>query len=108
MAEDALLVFSTFPDAEGARRVVKSLIEERFAACGNLVPGVESIYRWKGAVESAQEILVVLKTTTDRYQLLEERLRQLHPYEVPEVIATRVQTGSWPYLQWLSESCAPE
>ena len=107
MAEHALLVFSTFPDAESARAATQVMVEERLAACGNLIPQVESIYRWEGKVESSTEVLVILKTTADRYQLLEQRIRSLHPYEVPEIIATQVETGSWPYLQWIDESCAP-
>jgi periplasmic divalent cation tolerance protein len=107
MAEDALIIFTTFPTAEMARTAVRTLVEERLAACGNILPQVESIYRWKGEVEMAPEVLVLLKTTIDRCQLLEQRIKSLHPYEVPEILALRVETGSWSYLQWVAESCVP-
>src|SRR5436190_24275552 len=101
MPEEVLVVLVTFPDAETARRIVTTLVEERVAACGNLVPGIESIYRWQGAVETANEVLVVLKTEGSRYEALETRLKELHPYEVPECLALSVTKGSQPYLRWL-------
>jgi periplasmic divalent cation tolerance protein len=108
MPEEALVVFTTFPDVETARRIVRSLVEERLAACGNLVPGVESIYTWKGAVETNGEVFAVLKTESARYQELEARLRALHPYEVPECIALRVADGLPDYLRWIAESVMPK
>jgi len=104
MAEEALVVLVTFPDAETARRIVTTLVEERLVACGNLIPTVESIYRWQGTVETANEVLVLLKTGVDRYLALETRLKELHPYEVPECLALSVAKSSQPYLHWLSES----
>ncbi len=104
MAEEALVVFATFPDLDTARRIVRTLVEERLIACGNLVPGVESIYRWKGAIETSGEVFAVLKTEIGRYQMLEVRLRELHPYEVPECIALRVADGLPDYLRWIAES----
>lgn len=105
MAEDALLVMTTFSSVEDARRIGRQLVEERLAACANLLPAVESIYRWKGAIETASEVVVLLKTTNFQYYQLEARLQALHPYEVPEIIALPVQLGSWPYLRWIDESC---
>jgi periplasmic divalent cation tolerance protein len=104
MLGQALVILVTFPDAETARRIVTTLVEERLVACGNLVPGVESIYRWQGAVETASEVLVLLKTENSRYEALESRLKELHPYEVPECLALTVAEGSLPYLRWLNES----
>jgi periplasmic divalent cation tolerance protein len=104
MAEEAVVVFTTFPDQNTARRIVHTLVEERLIACGNLVPGVESIYRWKGEVETAAEIFCVMKTEEARYVALEARLKELHPYEVPECIMLRVQDGLRDYLQWITES----
>jgi len=104
MPEEALVVLVTFPDAETARRIVTTLVEERVAACGNLVPNVESIYRWQGAVETASEVIVLLKTENSRYAALETRLKELHPYEVPECLALNVTKGSLTYLRWLNES----
>ena len=107
MAEDALVVLSTFGSPEKAREISRTLVDERLAACANLLPGAESIYRWEEAVETAQETVVMFKLTQDRYYAFETRLRELHPYEVPEIIALRVQAGNFPYLQWLDESCRP-
>ena len=104
MPEEALVVLVTFPDVETARRIVTTLVEERLAACGNLVPGIESIYRWQGAVETATEVLALLKTENSRFEALESRLKELHPYEVPECLALSVAEGSLPYLRWLTES----
>ena len=108
MAEDAAIVFTTFPDQETARRIVRTLVEERLIACGNLVPGVESIYRWKGAIETSSEIFAVLKTERSRYVLLEKRLRELHPYDVPECVIIRITDGLPDYLHWITESLTGE
>jgi periplasmic divalent cation tolerance protein len=102
--EEALVVLVTFPDADTARRIVTALVEERLAACGNLISTVESIYRWQGAIETANETLVLLKTEVGRYVALETRLKELHPYEVPECLALSVAKGSLPYLRWVNES----
>jgi len=106
MAEDTAVVFTTFPDQDTARRIVRTLVDERLIACGNLVPGVESIYRWKGEVETANETLAVLKTERSRYVSLEKRLRELHPYEVPECLMFRIEDGLPDYLRWVTESLA--
>ncbi|MEO8043702.1 MAG: divalent-cation tolerance protein CutA [Spartobacteria bacterium] len=105
MADEVLLVLSTFPDAATARRIGRQLVEEKCAACANLLPSVESIYWWEGKVENGNETLVLFKTTPDRYEALETTLRQLHPYEVPEIIAFRVEQGLPEYLRWVSENC---
>ncbi len=104
MAEETLLVLSTFPDLETARRIARVLIEEKLAACVNLVPQVESIYRWQGAIETGAEVLGLIKSTTWKYQLLEARIVELHPYEVPEVISVRLDSGYLPYLNWIDQS----
>ena len=106
MADEALLVLSTFPDAATARRISRQLVEEKCAACANLLPPVESIYWWEGKVESGNETIVLFKTTADRYPALEATLRQVHPYEVPEIIALPVEGGLPEYLQWVAKSCA--
>lgn len=104
MAEEALIVFSTFPDMETARRIGRILIEEKLAACVNLISKVESIYQWKAEVESATEVLAVIKTVQGKYIRLEARIGELHPYELPEVMALSIQGGSLPYLNWLEQS----
>lgn len=101
----AVVVLCTFPDVEKARAIAAELVERRLAACVNLLPGVESIYRWEGKVERAGEVLAVIKTT--RYPELETALKELHPYEVPEILALPVAAGLAGYLKWLGESCLP-
>jgi periplasmic divalent cation tolerance protein len=105
MAAEVLLVFTTWPDQEQARSVCRVLVEEKLAACGNILPAVHSIYRWKDAVESTDEILVLLKTTSARYAALAARVKELHLYEVPEIIAVSAAEGLPEYLAWLAESC---
>ena len=106
MADEVLTVFTTWPDLETARTAARTLVEEKLAACGNIVPGVESIYRWEGKVETGAEVLVIFKTMASNYPALEARVRALHPYEVPEVLAVRVAGGLPAYLRWVEESCA--
>lgn len=106
MPGQALLVLSTFPDVATARRIGRELVEKHCAACANILPGVESVYRWEGKVEEAKETLVLLKTSVDRYQALETALRELHPYDVPEIIAFPIEEGLPEYLRWVSENCA--
>lgn len=100
---DAILVFVTAPSAEHAAAIARTLVDERLAACGNVVPGLRSIYRWEGAVHDDAEALLILKTTRDRFDALRERVIALHPYEVAEVLAVRVEAGSNPYLRWISD-----
>jgi len=99
-----LLVFSTFPDTATARAAAQTLVTERLAACVNILPGVESIYRWEGKVESGAEVLAVIKTATDRYPALEQRLRELHPYDVPEIVALPAAAVAESYLRWVAGS----
>src|SRR6201984_1257487 len=105
MAEKILLALSTFPDAEVARRISNQLVTERFAACANILPGVESIYRWKDKIESGNEILVFCKVSEDRQSAFQDKLRSLHPYDLPEIIFVPVASGLPEYLQWVNESC---
>jgi periplasmic divalent cation tolerance protein len=106
MAEKILLAMSTFPDAETARRISNQLVTEKFAACANILPRVESIYRWKDKIETAGEVIVFFKTTQDRQVEFQEKLRLLHPYEVPEIVFVPVLSGLPSYLSWVAESCA--
>ena len=106
MAEEALLVISTFPDAEAATRIARQLVTEKLAACANIGAPVQSIYRWQGKIEEAQETMVFFKTTAARFETLRATLRSVHPYEVPEIVAFRVERGLPEYLQWVGESTA--
>jgi periplasmic divalent cation tolerance protein len=99
---DALVVLVTAPSAEKAAELARALVEERLAACGNVVPGLRSIYRWEGKVQDEPEALLILKTTRGRFEALRERVLALHPYQVPEVIALSVEAGSAAYLGWIA------
>ncbi|MDR7481394.1 MAG: divalent-cation tolerance protein CutA [Armatimonadota bacterium] len=101
-----VLVFSTAGSMEEATRIAEAVVGERLAACVTVVPGVRSVYRWQGRVETAEEVLLVLKTTAPRLEALAARVRALHSYQVPEVVAVPI-TGGWPpYLAWLVEEVA--
>ncbi len=99
---DALVVLVTTPSPERAAEIARAVVEERLAACGNVVPGLRSIYRWEGKVQDDAEALLVLKTTRARFEALRDRVLALHPYEVPEVLALPVEAGSAPYLAWIA------
>ena len=106
MAEKILLALSTFPDPEIARRISNQLVTERLAACANILPSVESIYRWKDKIESGNETLVLFKVSEERQSEFQDKLGSLHPYDVPEIIFVPVGGGLQEYLQWVSENCA--
>src|ERR1041385_4230666 len=100
MADEILLALSTFPDLETARRISNQLVTEKFAACANILPAIESIYRWKEKIENSGEVLVFFKVSGDRYQQFQDKLRALHPYEVPEIISVKIDDGLPEYLSW--------
>ncbi len=106
MAGKVLLALSTFPDVEVARRITQQLVTEKFAACANILPTVESIYRWKEKIENGNETLVLFKLSEDRQSVFQEKLKSLHPYEVPEIIFVPINSGLPDYLLWVEESCA--
>jgi periplasmic divalent cation tolerance protein len=105
MAEKIVLALSTFPDAETARRISNELVVGKLAACANILPGVDSVYRWKEKIESGNETLVLFKLREDRQAAFQEKLRSLHPYEVPEIIFVPVSSGLKEYLRWVVENC---
>ncbi len=98
-----LIVFCTCANEEEASRIASTIVEERLAACVNLLPPVRSIYRWEGKVETASEILLLIKTSEERLAALEDRVHAMHSYEVPEMIAVPIVSGSAKYLDWLRE-----
>ena len=104
---EMLLVFSTFATEEDAARVVRALIGERLVACGNLLPGARSLYRWKDGVADEREVVAIMKTRKQDWAALLSRLHELHPYEVPECVAVRIAAGAPRYLAWLDEALAP-
>lgn len=99
---DPLLIITNCPDEEVANAIALALVEEKLAACVNILPRVHSVYRWQGSVESASEIPLLIKTTAARYAALESRIGELHPYEVPEIIAVPIARGLPAYLNWLA------
>jgi periplasmic divalent cation tolerance protein len=107
MENDHCVVFNTCPDASSAEEIARMLIERRLAACVNILPGLRSIYTWKGACESAEEHLLIIKTSAAIYPSLEKAVLELHPYELPEIIAVPIAAGLPSYLTWINEATAP-
>ena len=101
------VVLTTAPTVEVAEQLGTALVEERLAACASVVPGMTSIYRWQGEVRRESEVLVLLKTTVDSVERLRARLVELHPYDVPEVLALGVEAGHQPYLAWVEAEVGP-
>lgn len=104
---DVFLVLTTFPTTEQARQIGTVLVERQLAACVNLVPAVESIYRWQGEVETAAETLAIFKTSAAAYPAFKQALAELHPYEVPEIIALTPADLAGPYREWLLGNSKP-
>jgi periplasmic divalent cation tolerance protein len=104
---DALMVFTTFANETDAERVVRTLVEERLVACGNLVPGVRSLYRWEGKVADEREVMVVMKSRKQDWPALMSRLSELHPYKTPECVAVRIASGAPAYMTWLESVLDP-
>ncbi len=98
---DTMVVLVTAPTAEKAAEIARVLVEERLAACGNVVPGIRSIYEWEGKVCDEAEALLVLKVPAARLREVSERVVALHPYDVPEVVALRIEGGNQRYLDWI-------
>ncbi len=101
---DTVVVLVTAPSADVAADIARAVVSEKLAACGNVVPGVRSIYRWKGALQDEAEALLVLKAPRKRFPELCDRIRALHPYELPEVIALPIEAGHEPYIDWIIDS----
>ncbi|MBL8427595.1 MAG: divalent-cation tolerance protein CutA [Dechloromonas sp.] len=99
---DIRLVITNCPDEETANRIALAVVEAKLAACVNILPRVQSIYRWQGAVESAVEVPLLIKTTAAAYPALEAAIRESHPYDVPEIIALPITAGLPAYLNWLA------
>lgn len=101
---DVLLVLCTCPDQKVAEKLAITLVEKKLAACVNINGSVESIYRWQGSVHQDQEVLMMIKTTNNCWKKLEQTLLELHPYDVPEIIAMPIVAGSKDYLEWVGEN----
>jgi periplasmic divalent cation tolerance protein len=104
----AYLVITNLPDRESAERLARGVVEARVAACVNVLSPTRSVYRWKGAVETAEEYPVLIKTAADRYPELEKTIRALHPYELPEIVAVGIEAGLPAYLAWVEAETRPQ
>ena len=100
--EEVILVVTNLPDQDSAQRLARSLVEQRAAACVNVLAGCHSVYRWQGKIESASEVPLLIKTTRSAYPRLEELIRSQHPYELPEIITVSEVGGLPAYLQWVT------
>jgi periplasmic divalent cation tolerance protein len=101
---DKRIVLTTAGSEEEARKIARHLVENQLAACVNIVPQVESIYRWQGKVDSAREWLLLVKTNQERFPAVRDAIRELHSYELPECVAINIEDGSPDYLQWLTDA----
>lgn len=103
---ETLLILTNCPDEESAKAIALALVESKLAACVNILPCVQSIYRWQGVVESATEIPLFIKSTATNYPALEAAIRERHPYDLPEIIALPIQAGLPAYLNWVAAETA--
>jgi periplasmic divalent cation tolerance protein len=101
---DKRIVLTTAGSEEEARKIARHLVENRLAACVNIVPQIESIYRWQGKVDSSREWLLLVKTNQERFPAVRDAIRKLHSYELPECVVLNIEDGSSDYLQWLADS----
>ncbi len=99
------VILCTFPDSDLARQCAHALIERQLAACVNILPSITSIYAWEGKIETAQEHLLLIKIPEQNYVIIEDFIKQHHPYDVPEIIALPIERGLPDYLQWITSSC---
>jgi periplasmic divalent cation tolerance protein len=104
---DAIVVFMTAANGEEATRLADMLVGAHLAACVQILPEMESVYRWQGRIERQSEVLLLAKTTRDKFEELEREVRALHSYDTPEIIAISVTAGSGPYLDWLRQATDP-
>ena len=104
MKETALLVYCTLPDEASARNIARLVVSKHLAACCNIIPGVRSLYNWEGKLEETAEHLLLIKTLAKRYEQLEKEIKMIHPYTVPEIIATPLENASQAYLDWIIEN----
>ena len=100
---NAIVVLCTYASQDEALKIAGALVEQRLAACVNVLPAVQSVYRWQGAIEISDEVLIIVKTTQERFPALRDRISELHSYQTPEIVALSVTDGSEKYLSWVRE-----
>ena len=99
-----IIVFCTCPVGESSHRIAEALVQEKLAACINIIAGIQSVYTWQGATEKSDEQLLLIKTRRDKYPELEARLKALHPYELPEIVAVSLDAALPAYLKWIDDA----
>jgi periplasmic divalent cation tolerance protein len=104
MADDPIVVFMTAANGEEATRLADMLVGAHLAACVQILPEMESVYRWQGKIERQAEVLLIAKTTLGKFDELEREVRALHSYDTPEIVAVPIVTGSAPYLEWVNQA----
>lgn len=104
MPADLQIALCTVPDEETAGQIADALVSEKLAACVNIVPSIMSVYRWHDAIEHSQELLLLIKTSEPVWPLLEARILELHPYELPEIVTVPLHTGQADYIKWIKNS----
>lgn len=108
MKEEYLVILCTVPDEETALKISRALVDEKLSACCNIVPGLRSIYFWQGKICDDSEMLLIIKSRQDVCPTLQKKIRELHPYEIPEIIALPIRMGSLDYLKWMDENVRQE
>lgn len=108
MSDPYQIVLNTCPNADTARTLAAHLVEQRLAACVNIISGIHSVYRWRGGIERGEEHLLLIKTRQSAYAALEQAIRAHHPYELPEIVAVPVSQGLPAYLEWIGENTGPQ
>lgn len=102
-----ILIYSTYPDIATAKKAIHSLLERRLVACANIIPGMQSIYRWQGKIEEANEIIVIFKTQNQLFETCKSEIKKEHPYQVPCILEIEIKQGDRDYLNWLKEETDP-
>jgi periplasmic divalent cation tolerance protein len=106
MSDDHCVVLNTCPDADSAEKIARTLLDRKLAACINVLPGMKSFYTWKGVSETAEEYLLLIKTLSAAYPAVQQAILELHPYELPEIIAVPLAAGLPGYLTWITHNTA--
>lgn len=104
---EAIFIYVTVPTQEEARKIAATIVEERLAACANIIPGMQSIYHWQGKVEHADDIIVIFKTKAGLYQAVEDRVKAMHRYETPCIVSWAIKDGSADFMQWIQAETRP-